>query len=197
MLTRRIYARYPPPRLTGPRRRGPGQRLHPLADRLQREFVGDAQPGGHGRVPDRPPRPPAGGARGRLPVARPGGRAPGTGVRTGVRASRARTASPAVTDCSSTWATSRTSTPSPSPSTALLDGVDRADHAVGAGRPDHVGAVGQGLVGALEVDPLADPRSPSTCRPRRPPQAKPRSRHRCISTERTPGTASSTARGAS
>ena len=57
---------------------GPGQRLHPLADRLRGRRP-DAQPGGHGRVPDRPPRPPAGGARGRLPVARPGGRAQGPG----------------------------------------------------------------------------------------------------------------------
>ena len=40
---------------------------------------------------------------------------------------------------------------------ALPDGVVEHDHAVGAGRPDHVGAGGQGLVGAFQVDPLADP----------------------------------------
>src|SRR4029450_10464961 len=40
---------------------------------------------------------------------------------------------------------------------ALLDGVVEHDHAVGAGRPDQVGPGGQGLVGALQVDPFADP----------------------------------------
>jgi YD repeat-containing protein len=98
----RIFTGTEPPRLTGPRRRALARDLVRWRERGRWP---DAQPGGDGAVPDRAVRhrAPAGG--GRLPVARPG-----------ATAHRPGAASPGLNPCSSTWATSRTLTPSPCPS---------------------------------------------------------------------------------
>ena len=156
MTLGRIYAGYPPPRLTGPRRRA-------LASDFIRWRIGSVVVGPMpnqavmvGFLTDLLGRQPRCSRASTCGATR--WSSSGTGVRTGVRATGGPHGVPGrdrllehLGDVQDPDALAVAL------GLALLDGVVQHDHAVGAGRPDHVGASGQGLVGALEVDPLADP----------------------------------------